>query len=151
MLRWLWQQLTRPLTIRSGFLYGAGLFLRLGFFVAMWLASPIRGSRSALPQATGMQIRGVEEALETYAADHDGRVPTPEIGLRALVEKPAEDADWDGPYLPDCSEAPCDAWGTPLRYEIFVTRNGKRSARVWSLGPDRQPDTGDEIPPRRSP
>src|SRR5918992_4428016 len=44
------------------------------------------------------QIDALEKALDQYRLD-TGRYPSTELGLRALVQKPPEEAKWAGPYL----------------------------------------------------
>src|SRR5438046_1014978 len=48
--------------------------------------------------ATRAQIDAIEKALEQYRLDV-GRYPTSEMGLGALLERPANEPKWEGPYL----------------------------------------------------
>ncbi len=44
------------------------------------------------------QIDALEKALDQYRLDV-GRYPSTELGLKALVERPANEPKWNGPYL----------------------------------------------------
>src|SRR3979409_1400733 len=54
------------------------------------------------------QIQPLEKALDQYRLDV-GRYPSTELGLNALLTKPAAEAKWNGPYLR--KEVPLDPWG----------------------------------------
>ena len=66
--------------------------------------------------AATQDISTVMQALKLYRLDN-GRYPTSEQGLRALVEKPTADPipnNWkDGGYL---ERLPNDPWGNPYQY-----------------------------------
>src|SRR3954468_10125032 len=53
------------------------------------------------------QIDALEKALDQYRLD-TAHYPTTELGLKALVEKPASEPKWSGPYLR--KEVPLDPW-----------------------------------------
>src|SRR5829696_7364404 len=59
------------------------------------------------------QLDALEKALVQYRLDV-GRYPTSELGLKALVERPASEAKWNGPYLK--KDVPLDPWGKPYLY-----------------------------------
>jgi general secretion pathway protein G len=60
------------------------------------------------------QIDALDKAVEQYRLD-TGRYPTTELGLAALVTKPANEAKWNGPYLKKA--VPADPWGKPYAYK----------------------------------
>src|SRR5689334_18597002 len=60
------------------------------------------------------QIDAFEKALAQYRLDV-GRYPTTELGLTALIQKPATESKWSGPYL--SKEVPPDPWGRPYLYK----------------------------------
>src|SRR5438270_12441108 len=64
-------------------------------------------------QVTRAQIDSFEKALDQYRLD-TRRYPTTEQGLKALVERPASEALWNGPYLR--KDVPLDPWGRPYAY-----------------------------------
>jgi general secretion pathway protein G len=118
-----------------------------------------------LPQQEGAEknttklfLQNIETALDTYRLNM-GRYPTTEQGLDALLTKPTFENErlgdkWNGPYLKPGTKLE-DAWGNKLRYELADTSasddpNNKNAPRykLYSVGPDGQPDTADDIKPR---
>lgn len=72
-----------------------------------------------------------------------GFPPSTVQGLRALVEKPqGEPSPRKWSQREDRIEP--DPWGMEYRYE-FPGRRNKKGADIYSCGPDRQPDTADDI------
>ena len=61
------------------------------------------------------QIDALEKALDQYRLDV-GRYPTTEMGLSALVTRPANEPKWSGPYLKKA--VPLDPWGKPYLYKM---------------------------------
>ncbi len=106
-----------------------------------------------------LQIGNVVSALKLYSADMRG-FPTTEEGLELLIRPPEDEAlarNWSGPYLED-GKLPLDPWGSELQYEYEPaaetgsTSPGREDGevagdfpRIFSLGPDRQPGTSDDI------
>jgi general secretion pathway protein G len=79
------------------------------------------------------QIDALEKALDQYRIDA-GNYPAAEAGLAALMERPANEPKWGGPYLKKA--VPLDPWGRPYLYK----QPGDHGAvDVWSLGKDGQP------------
>jgi general secretion pathway protein G len=84
------------------------------------------------------QIDALEKALDQYRLDV-GRYPSTELGLKALLEKPASEPKWNGPYLR--KEVPLDPWSKPYVYKI---PGEKHEFDLVSYGKDGQPGgTGD--------
>lgn len=65
-------------------------------------------------KATRAQIDGLEKALDQYRMD-TGHYPSTEQGLKALVERPANEAKWGGAYLKKA--VPLDPWGNAYVYK----------------------------------
>ena len=65
-------------------------------------------------KAARAQIDALEKALEQYRLDV-GHYPSTEIGLDALVNRPAAEAKWEGPYLK--KGVPQDPWGHAYAYK----------------------------------
>ena len=116
-----------------------------------------------LPQQEGAEknttrllLQQIESALDTYRLQM-GRYPTEEQGgLDALMVKPTFENErlgdkWSGPYLKPGTKLE-DAWGNKLRYEVADTTDeeNKNAPRykLFSPGPDGQPDTTDDIQAR---
>ncbi len=105
----------------------------------------LRTQKKAEINIAKTQISQLESALEDYVFDVRS-YPSSEDGLQALVEAPSDDkvADkWDGPYLEDTT-LPLDPWGNPYEYEYPPTKNAEKPD-IWSIGPDGEPDTSDDI------
>lgn len=79
------------------------------------------------------QIDALEKALDQYRLDV-GRYPNTELGLKALVERPASEPKWSGPYLR--KDVPPDPWGRPYVYKV---PGEKGEFDLLSYGKDGQP------------
>lgn len=66
-------------------------------------------------KAARAQIDSFGKALDQYRLD-TGHYPTTEQGLVALVEKPANETKWDGPYLK--KNVPADPWGNAYVFKL---------------------------------
>ena len=63
---------------------------------------------------------------------HNGRYPTSEEGLKALLSKPTAARNWRGPYL---EKRPLDPWHREYQYRCPGSKNVD-GFDLWSLGPD---------------
>jgi len=79
------------------------------------------------------QIDALEKALDQYRLDI-GHYPAMELGLTALVTRPANEPRWDGPYLK--KSVPLDPWGNAYQYRI-PGEHGEFD--LLSYGKDGQP------------
>ena len=71
-----------------------------------------------------------------------GRYPTTEEGLNALLKAPDALKDrWDGPYI---RSLPKDPWGNDYQYR-FPPQKSTDGYDIWSMGPDAQNETEDDI------
>ncbi|MBM4090614.1 MAG: type II secretion system protein GspG [Planctomycetes bacterium] len=92
-------------------------------------------------KAAKAQLNAFEAALDIYQLDI-GTYPTNQQGLQALRVAPPDLLDptkWQRPYLK--KDIPPDPWGNPYQYEML----GAEQYRVYSVGPDGQPDTEDDV------
>lgn len=64
-------------------------------------------------KATRAQLDALDKALAAYRLD-TGHLPSTEQGLKALVERPADEQKWSGPYL--AKALPLDPWGHAYQY-----------------------------------
>ena len=107
----------------------------------------LKTQEKADQKLTLTQIKNMEQALEFYKVDNRS-YPSSEKGLKALVEKPADEAratNWDGPYLKEVS-LPIDPWGNAFRYEFPPTQGANQDQpNIWSAGPDGKDSTDDDI------
>jgi general secretion pathway protein G len=102
----------------------------LAGFVAPRYFGQVGKSELAVAKA---QIDALEKALDQYRLD-TGRYPPTELGLTALVDKPAAEPKWAGPYLRKA--VPLDPWGKPYMYKV---PGEKGDFDLVSLGKDGQP------------
>ncbi len=90
------------------------------------------------PQTVTVErMRAIEEALDRYAVDNGGAIPTSEQRLQALVEPPKiapRPRNWTGPYVSE--ECLADGWGYELHYVSPGGGDPKRPYDLWSLGSD---------------
>ncbi len=81
-------------------------------------------------QIAKIQINALEQAIKQFKLD-TGRYPTTAETLNALMEKPGNISNWDGPYLE--KGLPLDPWGRDYIY----TYPGKNYVfELVSLGAD---------------
>lgn len=104
---------------------------------------------------TKLKLSQVATALDTYRLNM-GRYPgEQEGGLDALLKKPTFEnprlaEKWQGPYLKPGVNLE-DPWGHKIRYELVdrtvVDADAKTGPpyKLYSVGPDGQPDTDDDI------
>jgi general secretion pathway protein G len=88
-------------------------------------------SRSEITTARA-QIDALAKALQAYRID-TGRFPSSGQGLQALVQQPADEPRWRGPYLDGA--VPEDPWGSAYQYRA-PGQNG-REYELQSYGKDR--------------
>lgn len=99
-------------------------------------------SEQARITAAKTQISQFEVALDAFEIDV-GRYPTTPEGLRALVEKPASDADgWLQAYMK--RDVPKDPWGSEYVYR-YPGQYNEDGYDLYSFGPDRKQGGDDDI------
>lgn len=100
--------------------------------VAPRLAGRSEEARRSVAEA---DIKGnLALALKLYEVDN-GRYPTTEQGLNALLNKPTSPPtpkNWKGPYL---EQDPLDPWKRPYSYR-YPGDHPPRDYDMYSLGPD---------------
>ena len=94
----------------------------------------------ARSQTARAQIKQLESALTFYQMDN-GRFPTTDQGLRALVEAPTTAPlplnYRRGGYLQG-GQVPMDPWGAPYQY-LSPGESNPTGIDLWTLGSDGQP------------
>jgi general secretion pathway protein G len=96
---------------------------------------------SAETKAARAQIDMLEAAIDMYDY-HAKKFPA---SLNDLVQRPGDVPEdrWVGPYIKD-NKVLVDPWDNPYKF----TPNGKHNANsydVWSMGPDGQDGSADDI------
>lgn len=108
----------------------------LASYVAPRFFSQVGKSETKVAQA---QIDSLEKALHQYRLDM-GRYPSTEMGLAALMTKPANEPKWNGPYM--AKAIPPDPWGKPYNYKSPGDRG---DFDLFSYGKDGRPGgSGDD-------
>lgn len=88
----------------------------LGLLVALAAPRVIKYLGSAKSDTARIQIEKLGGVLDLYRLE-TGRYPSEQEGLQALVEKPAQDDAWNGPYLKN-RESLTDPWGDLYVYRM---------------------------------
>jgi general secretion pathway protein G len=110
--------------------------------------------KGAEKNTTRLLLTQVQAALDTYRLNI-GQYPTEDQGgLGALLVKPTFENErlgekWQGPYLKPGTKLE-DAWGFKIRYELadksqMTEPSSGPDYKLYSVGPDGQPDTEDDI------
>ena len=126
------------MTRRSNRQAGITLIELLVVMVIIALFATIVGTRvgrnvdKAKQIAAKSQISECESALDQFKLDV-GRYPSMEEGLQALRTRPANAANWDGPYLR--KDLGTDPWGHPYVYRFPGTHG---DFDLMALGADGQ-------------
>ena len=100
-----------------------------------------RRSQQAKITAAQSDIANLEVAIDAFEVDN-GRYPTTEEGLGALVRAPGDLPDWKGPYIK--RGIPRDPW----RNEYIYRQPGQNNIEgydLYSLGPDGNDGSEDDI------
>src|SRR5260363_297578 len=108
----------------------------LGILAALVVPKIMSRPDQARRLAAKHDIQTIAQALKLYRLDN-GRYPTQEQGLRALIEKPSiapMPHNWkDGGYL---ESLPSDPWGHPYQY---LNPGIHGEIDIFSYGADGQP------------
>src|SRR5437879_6638943 len=86
------------------------------------------------------QMDALEKALDQYRLD-TGHYPSTELGLNALLQRPANEPKWAGPYLR--RDVPLDPWGKPY---VYKSPGEKGAFDLLSYGKDGSPGGPGEHP-----
>lgn len=109
----------------------------LAAIVVPKLAGRTDDSKAVAAKST---VRTIEGSLDQFELDN-GRYPTSEEGIRALLEMPANVTNWKGPYFKGDLR---DPWGNEYiyRYPGTVNPNGPD---VFSIGKDGKEGGDDDL------
>ena len=88
---------------------------------------------SSKTKTAKLQLEDLVATLDMYRLE-TGRYPTNDEGLEALVKKPGNAANWNGPYLKK-GDVPKDPWGFEYQYRFPGQHGG---VDIWTLGADNR-------------
>ncbi len=98
-------------------------------------------SKQARITAAQTEISSVEVALDAFEVDN-GYYPQGSDALLQLVERPADNPNWRGPYLKKAVTN--DPWGNPYIFES-PGRYNVDGYDLYSMGPDGKVGGDDDI------
>jgi general secretion pathway protein G len=110
--------------------------------------------KGAEKNTTKLLLSQVASALDTYRLNLGHYPSEQEGGLEALLKKPTFENEklaekWQGPYLKPGTSLD-DPWSHKIHYELVDRavegeQQGGLPYKLYSVGPDGQPDTDDDI------
>ncbi|HEY4042187.1 MAG TPA: type II secretion system major pseudopilin GspG [Rhodopila sp.] len=103
----------------------------LGLLIGLVAPAVLRQLGNARTSVARQSIERIGSILDMYKLDV-GSYPNTDQGLRALVERPADVSNWNGPYVK--GEVPVDPWNHAYVYRDPATRAG-RDYDLCSEGP----------------
>ena len=106
----------------------------LGMLVGLVGPRVMKHLGTAKSDSARLQIENLGAALDLFYLDN-GRYPSTADGLAALIEKPADLENWNGPYLKK-NKIPDDPWGYSFHYQS-PGQNGDYD--LYSYGADNTP------------
>ncbi len=103
----------------------------LGLLIGLVAPAALRQLGSARTSVARQSIERIASVLDLYKLDV-GSYPSTDEGLRALVSKPPEVSNWNGPYVK--GDVPIDPWSHPYAYRNPSSRSG-HDYDLCSAGP----------------
>ena len=94
----------------------------LGLLIALVAPSVLRQLGGAKISIARQSIERIGQILDLYKLDV-GNYPSGDDGLQALVTKPSDADNWNGPYVKS-NQLPLDPWNHPYTYRNPSTREG---------------------------
>jgi general secretion pathway protein G len=105
----------------------------LGLLMAIASPQVLKYLARAKVDTARIELKSIATALDLFLVD-EGRYPTKQEGLEALVARPGDLAYWAGPYLKTgATGVPMDPWGHPYQYR-YPGQSGDYD--LYSNGPD---------------
>jgi len=105
----------------------------------MVLPKVLPATKAAKMKIAQGDIANITVAIKMFYL-HNDRYPTSDEGVDVLL-KPSTSKTWTEAYL---DTAPIDPWNRKYQYRCPGSQNSS-GFDLWSLGPDGQDSTGDEI------
>jgi general secretion pathway protein G len=122
---------------------GVGLIVLAALLLSLLFVRPF-GQQVEIRERTkaAADMQGIGTQLKLYKS-MNGFFPTAAQGLQALATKPTT-APTPVRWYQLFPEIPVDPWKTPYIYRCPGTKHPE-SFDLFSAGPDRQPDTKDDV------
>ncbi|MGE5609956.1 MAG: type II secretion system major pseudopilin GspG [Bacillota bacterium] len=119
---------------RSGFTLIELLLVMVILMVLAGIVAPKFTNRSEQARITAAKtdIANLEVALDAFEIDN-GRYPTSDEKLEALVRAPQNCPNWKGEYIK--RGVPSDPWGRPYVY-VYPGQHNANGYDLYSLGAD---------------
>ena len=115
----------------------------LGLLIALVAPAVLRQLSGAKLNIARQSIERIGQILDLYKLDV-GNYPATDDGLQALVTKPSDADNWNGPYVKS-NQVPLDPWNHPYLYRNPSNRDG-HDYDLCSAGPGGNAnDTSAEI------
>lgn len=95
----------------------------IGLLIGLVAPAALRQLGGARVSVAKQSIERIGMVLDLYNLDM-GSYPSTEQGLEALIKKPAQAANWNGPYL-KAEAVPLDPWNQPYVYRSPSERPNK--------------------------
>jgi general secretion pathway protein G len=93
----------------------------LGLLIGLVAPAALRQLGNARSSVAKQSIERIDSLLDMYKLDV-GSYPTTDQGLQALLIRPADAANWNGPYVK--SNVPVDPWNHAYVYRAPSSRDG---------------------------
>lgn len=94
----------------------------LGLLIGLVAPAALRQLGGARVSVAHQSIERLASVLDLYKLDV-GSYPSTDDGLQALVTKPADADNWNGPYVKS-NQVPVDPWNHPYLYRNPSNREG---------------------------
>ena len=109
------------------------VLLILGLLTSIAAPRVAKYLRKAKSDTARIQVDALGSAVDSFNLDN-GRFPSNEEGLKALIEAPPGLAKWDGPYIKK-QDSLIDPWGKPYLYHV---PGRKGDFDVYTFGSDQR-------------
>lgn len=107
----------------------------IGLLIGLVAPAALRQLSGARVSVAKQSIERLESVLDMYKLDV-GSYPSTSDGLQALVDKPTDADNWNGPYV-KADNGLLDPWRHPYVYRAPSQRSG-HDYDICSLGPNAQ-------------
>jgi general secretion pathway protein G len=117
------------------------LMMVVGVGLVSRVKAPPPDSNARKIDRARLSLANLRVALDIYRYDL-GNYPASDEGLASLIHPPVPKPGWWGPYIYELKN---DLWGVPFQYRLEGS-----NVVLFACGPDRLPDTADDIRINRS-